>query len=218
MVAPLLDQFHPELGCHLLGPAHPHLLARLPQLSFQLPNPLPVVRHGHAVAGLFEFKFQLPDLGAHLSLQPRKRPDPTEVEPAGRGRGQDAALEGASCPNQSYHVKRNRIGCSAHSPFTPRSAYCRERLAVPPLRWDTCLRLGLGGLGLKRSAPIKPGEPGRATFCDERAEPPTRRASISARLDRFDVVHATCVPLVSKRDTSRPRQRRSPIFLAVHGF
>ena len=54
MVAPLLlAEFQPELGRHLLGLAHSHLLARVAELSFQLPNPLPVIGHGQAVAGFF---------------------------------------------------------------------------------------------------------------------------------------------------------------------
>ena len=36
------------------------------QLSFQLPNPLPIIRHGQAVAGFFKFKFQAFDLDPHL--------------------------------------------------------------------------------------------------------------------------------------------------------
>ena len=52
----------------MLGFAHPQLLARLAQLSFQLPNPLPVIGHGQAVAGFFKLKFQAFDLSVHLPL------------------------------------------------------------------------------------------------------------------------------------------------------
>jgi hypothetical protein len=47
----LLAQLEPELGRDVLGLAHAHLLARLAQLSLQLPNPLAVIGHGQAVAG-----------------------------------------------------------------------------------------------------------------------------------------------------------------------
>ena len=55
------------LGRHLLGLAQAQPLTSLAQLGFQLQNPLAVVGHGQAMAVLFELKFQVLDLTAHLT-------------------------------------------------------------------------------------------------------------------------------------------------------